>query len=233
MSGREVDAAAGREIDAVLFDFGGVLTVPMRGPIQAWLSAEDIVPASFTATLKAWLGRDARADSPIHRLETGALPEADFDVLFAAALSTRSGAPVDSDGLLRRMFAGAREEPAMWELAADLRDAGVTVGLLSNSWGSGTAYPRDRLAELFSTVVISEEVGLRKPDAEIYRVALDRLGAAAARTAFVDDAQPNLDGARALGIVGILHTDPGTTRAALADLVPALARRTSPQKEFS
>ena len=212
-----------RAVDAVLFDFGGVLTVPMRSSIAAWLAAEDIVPESFTATLKSWLGRNAVAGSPIHRLETGDLAEAEFDAQFAAALRTRSGAPVDPNGVLRRMFAGARDEPAMWALAEDLRAAGVTVALVSNSWGSGTAYPRVRLAEVFSTVVISEEVGLRKPDAAIYRLALDRIGVPPERTAFIDDARPNLDGAEALGIVGILHTDPETTRAAVRDLVPALA----------
>lgn len=215
--------AAGREIDAVLFDYGGVLTVPMRGSIQAWIAEEGIDPASFTTTLKAWLGRDADAGSPIHRLETGELPEAEFGVAFAAALRTTSGDAVDPDGVLRRMFARIEEDPAMWALAEDLRAAGVKVAIVSNSWGAGNLYPRERLAALFAPVVISEEVGLRKPDPAIFRLALGELGVPPERAAFIDDAEPNVEGAAALGIRAVHHTDPVTTRAALRELVPALA----------
>ncbi len=215
---------AGPAVDAVLFDYGGVLTVPMRRSIEAWIAEEGIDPASFTSTLKAWLGRNAEAGSPIHRLETGELPEAEFDATFAAALRTRSGAPVDPDGVLRRMFARVEEDPAMWELARDLRAAGTGVAIVSNSWGGGNLYPRARLRELFEPVIISEEVGLRKPDPAIFALALERLGVPAERAAFIDDAAPNVEGAAALGIRAIHHTDAGTTRAALRELVPALAR---------
>lgn len=213
----------GREVDAVLFDYGGVLTVPMRRSIEAWIADEGIDPASFTTTLKAWLGRDAESGSPIHRLETGELPEAEFDAEFAAALRTTTGAPVDPDGVLRRMFARVEEDPAMWELAEDLRAAGVPVAIVSNSWGGGNLYPRERLAALFAPVIISEEVGLRKPDPGIFTLALDALGVAADRAAFIDDAAPNVEGAAALGIRAVHHTDPETTRAALRELIPALA----------
>lgn len=213
----------GREVDAVLFDYGGVLTVPMRRSIEAWIADEGIDPASFTTTLKAWLGRDAESGSPIHRLETGELLEAEFDAEFAAALRTTTGAPVDPDGVLRRMFARVEEDPAMWELAEDLRAACVPVAIVSNSWGGGNLYPRERLAALFAPVIISEEVGLRKPDPAIFTLALDALGVAPDRAAFVDDATPNVEGAAALGIRAVHHTDPETTRAALRELIPALA----------
>lgn len=217
------DTAASRGVDAVLFDYGGVLTKPMRHSIEAWIADEGIEPASFTGTLKAWLGRDAVAGSPIHRLETGELPEPEFDATFAAALRTRSGEPVNPDGVLRRMFARIQEHPAMWELAADLRAAGVSVAIVSNSWGGGNLYPRERLAALFAPVIISEEVGLRKPDPAIFRLALDRLGVLPERAAFIDDAAPNVAGAAALGIHAMHHTDAETTRTALRELVPALA----------
>ncbi|WP_243635435.1 HAD family hydrolase [Tsukamurella pulmonis] len=223
VAGSGHDGPQGRRVDAVLFDYGGVLTQPMRHSIEAWIADEGIEPASFTATLKAWLGRDAHAGSPIHRLETGELPEADFDAEFAAALRTRTGEPVNPDGVLRRMFARIEEDPAMWELAADLRAAGVPVAIVSNSWGGGNLYPRERLAALFAPVIISEEVGLRKPDPAIFRLALDSLGVPPERAAFIDDATPNIDGAAALGIRAVHHTEPATTRAALRELVPALA----------
>jgi putative hydrolase of the HAD superfamily len=95
----------------------------------------------------------------------------------------------------------------------------VRVGLLSNSWSNH--YPPEVLA-LCEPVIISGEVGLRKPDARIYRLLLDRLDLPAQRTAFVDDVKPNVVAAAELGIHAIQHTDAASTRTALRLLVPDL-----------
>ncbi|MDQ8705318.1 HAD family phosphatase [Streptomyces sp. LHD-70] len=209
-----------RRVDAVVFDFGGVLTGPVRESIAAWLDRDGIDPASFSRTLKAWLSRDAPDGTPIHRLETGELSTAEFDTLLAAELTTLDGGPVDPVGVLDRLFAEMREDEAMFGLADELRRLGLRVGLLSNSWGN--IYPRERLDALFDPIVISEEVGLRKPHAEIFELTLDRLRLPAERVVFVDDAEPNVLGARAVGMRAVLHTDPAATRAALGELVPEL-----------
>jgi HAD superfamily hydrolase (TIGR01509 family) len=209
-----------RSIDAVLFDYGGVLTFPVRGSIAAWQEADAIDPRSFSRILKAWLSRDAADGTPIHRLETGELSPAEFDTLLAAELTTLDGRTLEPAGLLQRIFAGMELDPAMFTLADDLRAAGVRVGLLSNSWGN--RYPRERIDALLDPVVISGEVGLRKPHAAIFELALDRLDLPAERVLFVDDAEPNILGARAVGLQGLLHTGATTTRAALAALVPDL-----------
>ena len=52
-----------RVVDAVVFDYGGVLTLPVRESIDAWLEADGIDPASFSRTLKAWLSRGAQERS--------------------------------------------------------------------------------------------------------------------------------------------------------------------------
>ncbi|MDH6145782.1 MULTISPECIES: HAD family hydrolase [Kitasatospora] len=210
-------------VDAVVFDYGGVLTGPVSHSIAAWLEADGIEPASFSRALKAWLSRDAESGTPIHRLETGELAVEEFNALLAAELTTVDGRPVDPIGVLDRLFAGMRPDPAMFALAGELREHGVRVALLSNSWGN--TYPRERIDALFDPVVISGEVGLRKPLAPIYRHALARLGLPADRVLFIDDAEPNVLGARAVGMRALLHTDPDTTRAALADLIPGLSRR--------
>ncbi|MEV6207893.1 HAD family phosphatase [Kitasatospora sp. NPDC051914] len=209
-------------VEAVAFDYGGVLTGPVRDSIAAWLEADGIEPESFSRTLKAWLSRDAEDGTPIHRLETGELTIAEFDALLAAELVTVDGAAVDPVGVLARLFAGMRPDPAMFELAGELRDLGIRVALLSNSWGN--TYPRERIDPLFDPVVISGEVGLRKPLAPIYRLASDLLGVPSDRVLFIDDAEPNVLGARAAGMQALLHVDADTTRAALADMVPGLAR---------
>jgi putative hydrolase of the HAD superfamily len=209
-----------RSIDAVLFDYGGVLTLPVRDSIAAWLEADGIDPRSFSRTLKAWLSRDAADGTPIHRLETGELPAHEFDTLLAAELTTIDGRALVPEGMLQRIFAGMRPDQAMFDLVDDLRSAGVRVGLLSNSWGN--TYPRERIDALLDPVVISGEVGLRKPHAAIFELAVARLGLPAGRVLFIDDAEPNILGAHAVGLQGLLHTDATTTRAALAALVPDL-----------
>jgi epoxide hydrolase-like predicted phosphatase len=212
-----------RRVDAVVFDYGGVLTNRVRDSIAAWLEADGIEPASFSRTLKAWLSREAAEGTPIHRLETGELTVEEFDVLLAAELTTVDGGPVRPVGVLARLFAGMRPDPEMFALAEDLRDVGVRVALLSNSWGN--TYPRERIDALFDPVVISGEVGLRKPLAPIYELTLEQLGLQAERVVFVDDAEPNVLGARAVGMGALLHADAAATRAALADLVPDLPRQ--------
>jgi len=216
---------AERRVDAVIFDYGGVLTGPVRDSIAAWIDSDGIDPASFSRTLMAWLSRDAADGTPIHRLETGELSVAEFDALLAAELTTVHGDPVDPVGVLRRLFAGLRPDPDMFALAENLRDLGVRVGLLSNSWGN--TYPRERIDALLDPIVISGEVRLRKPLAPIYQLTLERLGLAAERVLFVDDAEPNVVGARAVGMRTLLHTDAATTRVALAELIPGL----TPQRQ--
>ncbi|WP_406864358.1 HAD family phosphatase [Streptomyces sp. HUAS MG47] len=207
-------------VEAVAFDYGGVLTAPVKESIAAWLEADGIEPQAFSRTLKAWLSRSAADGTPIHRLETGELTVEEFDALLAAELTTIDGRPVDPVGVLSRLFAGMRPDPAMFALVEELRALGVRVALLSNSWGN--TYPRKRIDALFDPVVISGEVGLRKPLAPVYELTLERLGVPAERTLFLDDAEPNVLGARAVGMQAHLHVDAPSTRAALAALVPGL-----------
>lgn len=208
-------------VEAVVFDYGGVLTTPVRDSIAAWLDADGIDPQSFSRTLKAWLSRDAPAGTPVHRLETGELSAAEFGSLLAAELVRHDGDPVAAEGIVDRLFAGMRTDPVMFDLVAELRGLGLRTALLSNSWGN--TYARERIAAVFDEVVISGKVGLRKPQPEIYRLVLEGIGVRPEHAVFVDDAEPNLAGARAVGLRTVLHSDPAATRASLAELVPGLA----------
>ena len=212
----------GVTVDAVVFDYGGVLTSAVRETTAQWLAADTIDETSFTTVMREWMARDARTGSPVHQLETGELTGPEFEIEFAARLRTTSGGTVAAEGLLARMFAGMRPDPAMFALLAELRDL-VKVAVLSNSWAN--TYPDD-IAELVDAVVISGEVGLRKPDPKIYRLVLDQLGLPARRCVFVDDAPINVDAATALGMTAIRHRDAAGTRAELAALIPGLRKVT-------
>ena len=222
------EASSGAEaalVDAAVFDFGGVLTTSVPDSIAAWLDRDGIDPASFSRTLKAWLSRSARPGTPIHRLETGELSTAEFDALLAAELVGKDGCPVASKDLLSGLFAQMRPDQAMFDVVQDVKAAGVRVALLSNSWGS--TYPRERIDAMFDLVVISGEVGMRKPNPDIFGHMLDLLDVPPERVVLVDDAEPNTDGAARLGMHTILHSNYHNTRNMLARLVPALDAHTS------
>jgi len=212
-------------VGVAVFDYGGVLTTPVRDSIAAWLDRDGIDPASFSRTIKAWLSRSAPDDTPIRRLEIGELSTAEFDALLAEELIGKNGGAVAPEDLLKGLFAQMRPNPVMFDLVQDLKDAGIRVALLSNSWGN--TYPRERIDALFDLVVISGEVGMRKPNPDIFTHTLDLLDARPDRVVFIDDAEPNTDGAARLGMHTILHTDPDTTRSKLARLVTALDPHTS------
>jgi putative hydrolase of the HAD superfamily len=83
-----------------------------------------------------------------------------------------------------------------------LRAHGVRTALVSNcSHNTRPAVDRLNLDDAFDAVILSFEVGQRKPDPEVYRAALSALGdPAPARTVFVDDQAPYCDGAAELGL---------------------------------
>lgn len=203
-------------VDALVFDWGGVMTVSVPEFVGAWMHAESIDRDVYHRIMREWMSRDALPDNPVHRLETGELTVAEFERLLAAELITTSGTKVEETGLLRRMFGGATPDPAMVELVRKARTAGLHTALLSNSWGEG--YPKDLLIELFDTIVISGRIGLRKPDQRIYHHTLGQMGVPAARTVFFDDAPANVDAAKSAGMHAFRHTSADDTRANLATL---------------
>jgi len=202
-------------VEAVVFDYGGVMTNPIRSIVGAWIERDGIDPASFSDAMREWLGSSAADGNPVHLLETGEMPIEEFDRHLAERLRTIDGAPVEASGLSSSLFSGMHPDESMFELVADLRAMGIPVGLLSNSWGNG--YPRERLDAAFDLVVISGEVGMRKPNLDIYEYCLAGLGINAASTVFVDDAVQNVDGALRSGMRAIRHASEPQTRAELRE----------------
>jgi putative hydrolase of the HAD superfamily len=203
----------------VITDWGGVLTIPITTAVAAWLEADNIDEPGYGLLMRKWIGRAYEAAAhvnPIHALERGETPPAEFERLLAAHLVRLDGQAVPAGGLLRRMFAEMRPVEPMYALLRSLREVGIHTGMLSNSWGND--YPRELFAETFDTVVISSEVGMRKPEERIFRHALDQLGLAPGECVFIDDIEVNVTAARAIGMVGLHHRDPGATTVAVRDL---------------
>jgi len=202
----------GGHLRGLLVDYGGVLTNPLPEFMAGWVKADGIDPDRFAELMRRWLGPGADRN-PVHDLETGRISAAEFERLLAAELLERTPAqPGVADraaGMLTRMFSGMRVESSMIDVVRTVRAAGVRTGLLSNSWGLD--YERDGWDALFDAVVISGEVGLRKPDPAIYALASERLGLPCEQIVFIDDLRPNVQAAAAAGMVGVQHVGLETT----------------------
>ncbi len=196
---------ADRAPRGLLIDYGGVLSTDVFESFSVFEQAEGLERG---ATVRLLLG-DERAATLLAALETGTVTAAGFQAEIGALLGV---APA---GLLARMFATMRPEPAMLEAVRGLRRAGVRTALVSNSWGVD-GYPKELFRDLFDAVVISGDVGLRKPDPEIYLLAAAKIGLDPAECVFVDDLPGNLKPAARLGMAVIRHTAAAATIAELA-----------------
>ena len=192
----------------MLFDFGGVLTTPVWDSFSAFCRAEGLDPEAIKDLFRS----DPEALRELRGLETGELSEADFEATFGKRLGL--GNP---DGLIDSMFAGMKPLEPMVDAVRSVRAGGLLTGLVSNSW-STAHYDRELLAELFDTVVISAEVGLHKPQPEIYRLAAERLAVEPSDSIFVDDLKENCEGAEAVGMTAIRHRGARETIVRLTEL---------------
>jgi putative hydrolase of the HAD superfamily len=192
----------------LLVDWGGVMTTNVFDAFRAFCEQEGLEPDAVGASFRS----DPVGRELLVGLETGALGEEEFEPRFAALLG------VSPSGLIDRLFAGGQPDEAMHTAVRRARQAGVRTGLISNSWGT-RRYDRELLAELFDGVVISGEVGIRKPTAEIYELGARAVGLAPDACVFVDDLPFNLKPAAALGMATVHHVDAGQTVAELERLL--------------
>jgi len=209
-----------RTFRGLIIDWGGVMTSPIADTVRAWLDSEGIDHDSYAAVMRPWVlaAYDPAEDgNPIHALERGECTSGEFERLLASMLVRRDGGQVLAEGLLTRMFAASLLSEPMYAAVHAVRAAGLRTCLLSNSWGSD-AYPRDVFEDLYHAVVISAEVGMRKPEERIFRHAADLLGLVPSECVFIDDMEANVRVAEATGMYGVLHTQPEVTVARLAEL---------------
>jgi putative hydrolase of the HAD superfamily len=190
---------------AVLFDYGGVFTETPGAFLKSLAEACGAEPLELIAFLVGPYGEDG--DHPWHRLERG---EITFEALcgWARDEGTRRGWRLDL-ALLPELVRGLTVRREVVECVLALRKRGYKTAIVTNnvrefgfrsSWRHATP-----LEDLFDAVVDSCEVGFRKPDPRIYRLALERLGGVAPEEAvLLDDFEVNVTGARALGMHAIL-----------------------------
>lgn len=231
--GRDVEPRRG-----LLVDYGGVLTSSVTRSFRAFCREQGLDSELAKETfLEAYTTADGE-ESAIHKVEKGLITAEEFAGLLADIFSRKAGRPVPAEGLIAGLFSRMELNEELFAAVAAARRAGVRTGLLSNSWGTHAqpvdplggsdeqhrpqrldGYPRHRFGETFDAVVISGEVGMRKPDEDIYRYTAELLGLEPADCVFVDDLDRNVEVAERLGMAGVVHRDNAETLPRLAELL--------------
>jgi putative hydrolase of the HAD superfamily len=138
-----------------------------------------------------------------------------------AAVARRLHLPeLEIQAVCEEFFAGDVIDLRMLDFMRGLRKQ-YKVGLISNAWSGLRAWIiSKKFEDVFDAMTISAEVGVMKPDARIYRKALETLDVAPAESVFLDDFPDNVAGARAVGMQAIHFKQ---VDQALAELKKVLA----------
>ena len=190
----------GHTIEAVISDFGGVLTSPMLDSFTAFQDSSGI---SLEQLGMAMAGVSEQLGvNPLFELETARMTEARFLELLGSQLRSQLGREVTLRGFRERYFEHLHPNEPMISYMRELRDRGYRLAICTNNVREWERLWRAKLPvdELFEVVVDSAFVGTRKPERRIYELTLERLGLGAEATLLIDDIQLNCDAARELGI---------------------------------
>jgi epoxide hydrolase-like predicted phosphatase len=193
----------------LLLDWGGVMTSNLLASFSAFCREEGLDPDALGGIFRS----NHQARELLIGFEEGRIEEARFEMGLGELLGVTS-----AEGLIDRLFSGSLVEEPMVAAVRAARSAGLRTGLISNSWGT-TRYPHDLLSELFDGVILSGEVGMRKPAPRIYELGVEAIGMDARQCVFVDDLPFNLAPAQELGMAVVHHTDPDTTISELEDVL--------------
>jgi putative hydrolase of the HAD superfamily len=192
-------------IRAVISDFGGVLTTPLLGSFLAFQDETGIPAEALGVAMQRIAER--QGEHPLFELERGRITEVDFLAALRDELTADLGHEPELHRFSEIYFDALHPNEPMIELMRGLRNRGYRMALLTNNVREWEPLWRAMLPvdEIFEVIVDSAFVGLRKPEPEIYELALDRIGGVgAADCLFVDDVEHNVVAARELGM-GAVH----------------------------
>jgi putative hydrolase of the HAD superfamily len=205
-------------IEAVVFDFGGVI---IAAPFAHFAEVEE------RYGLAPDLLRQVNTRNPDSnawaRFERGDLAVDEFVHLFEEEVRG-AGGTIDGHEIVQLLrgvsMAHEHANPAMLDAIGTCKRRGIRVGLLTNNTAPlATAPYTEWVFETFDAVVESSEVGLRKPDPGIYELACTELHVEPKNAAMLDDLGINLKPARALGMHTIKVVDPDEAAAELLALL--------------
>ncbi|NJD57862.1 MAG: HAD family phosphatase [Anaerolineae bacterium] len=196
------------KIQAVIFDFGGVLVRMVDDRPRQELAQE------LGVTL-ARLDELVFSSVSAQRASKGEISvDEHWESVREALHLTREAMPA----FLEKYWSA---DDVNWELLKFIRELHphYKVGVLSNAWDNlrQTMHERWGIDGLFDQLIISAEVKMIKPDPGIFHLAVKRLGVQPSETVFIDDMLENIEAARKEGLCAILHRDTNNTITALRD----------------
>jgi putative hydrolase of the HAD superfamily len=208
-------------IEAVISDFGGVLTTPLFEAFKAYGRSSGVSPDDLSRAIQ----RETEAAGgrhPLYELEKGRITEAEF----IRRVESHLGDGARLDGLRETYFANLHPNEPMIEFMRELRGRGLRMAMLTNNIREWEPLWRAKIPDIdaiFELVVDSAFVGMRKPEREIYVLTLERLGGglAAESCLFVDDVDVNCHAARELGMTAVHFT---SSKQAIPEIEGALRR---------
>jgi putative hydrolase of the HAD superfamily len=207
-------------IEAVISDFGGVLTTPLVQSFMAFQDQTGITTETLGKAMQA--ASEANGDNPLFEMERGELTEVGFLAKLTDSLEPLLGHRPEMHRFKEIYFEALDPNPPMIELMRELKDAGYRMAMLTNNVREWEPWWRPMLPvdEIFETVVDSGFVGCRKPESKIYTLTLDRIKMPAESCLFVDDILVNCEGAEKAGMTAVHFQENeqaiGEIRAALA-----------------
>ena len=206
-------------IEAIVSDFGGVLTTPLFNAFAAFQDDVGISPESLGRAMRE--GLDEGEELPLFRLERGEISEDEFLERLTDGLEPILGHRPHLHHFRHMFFDALDPNEEIIELMRELKASGLKMALLTNNVREWEPLWRSMLPvdEIFEEIVDSAFVGCRKPEPRIYELTLERIGMRAVDCLFIDDLHPNCEGAEALGMKAVHFRDNeqaiGEIRAAL------------------
>ena len=190
-------------IEAVISDFGGVLTSPLLDSFMAFQDSSGISLEELGAAMGA-LSHEL-GTNPLFELETGRMTEARFLELLSSQLSSQLGREVALHGFGEQYFKHLHPNEQMIGYMRELRARGYKLAICTNNVREWEQLWRAKLPvdEIFEVVVDSAFVGTRKPERRIYELTVERLEVNSEAALLIDDIEGNCDAARELGIEAI------------------------------
>ncbi len=215
--------SSGRPVEAVISDFGGVLTTPLLASFAAVQDHTGIPMESLGKAMSRIAEREG--EHPLYELERGHVRESDFLETLGAELEADLGHRPELHRFSEIYFQALHPNEAMIDLMRTARDSGRRMALLTNNVREWEPRWRKMLPvdEIFETVVDSAFVGMRKPEPGIYELTLERIGNPDPSTClFIDDMDVNCEAASKLGLRAVHFR---TSEQAIAEIETALGER--------